>query len=144
MTVGDDALGPGPPDGVAATRRLWVAAVATVVATATAAGVILAVRGEPETPTGYDDDVAERFVEVCTADAADLGFAAPDAFCRCSYDRIASEVPFDRFVEIDARMGEDPGAVPDEIDRIRTECFAGATGEQVPNTAPTSTAPAGA
>jgi hypothetical protein len=97
---------------------------ATVLVGALIGGILL-LRGDPGDTTDYDDAVAERFLSVCTADATALGFSAPAEFCRCSYDRIAAEIPFERFVEIDATMREDPGDVPDEIDRIRTDCFVG-------------------
>ena len=140
MTVPDETVGPRPPDGTGARRRLWLAGAGTVAALAVSVIVIQALRGAPAGPSGYDDGVAERFLAVCGAQAADLGFSAPDAFCRCSYDRIELEVPFDRFVEIDARIQQDPGAVPDEIDRIRTECFVGTAGVPATTTPSATTA----
>ena len=134
-----------PPRTTGAGRRLIATLVGGAVLTAIVLGAILIARGDGDEQTDYDESVAERFLSVCTADAADLGFTDPDGFCRCSYDRIRAEIPYERFVEIDAAVSEDPGGLPDEIDRIRTECFAdpaaGAPSVIVPTSAPSASAP---
>lgn len=122
-----------PPARIVAVRRLVVTIIAGSVLAGLAIGGILLVRDEPAESTDYDSAVADRFLSVCTADATDLGFTAPSEFCACSYERISAEVLYERFVEIDEAMREDPGAVPDEIDRIRTDCFVGTA--TVPTTA---------
>lgn len=130
----DDRAAPRPPPTAAARRRLLATLGGGAVMVVVAIGGILLLREDPDDPTDYDDAVADQFLSVCTADATDLGFTAPAEFCRCSFDRIRVEIPFERFVEIDAAMREDPGAVPEEIDRIRTDCFVG-TAEPTPTTA---------
>jgi hypothetical protein len=126
-------------------RRLVVTVIAGSVLAGLVIGGILLVRDESAESTDYDSAVADRFLSVCTADATDLSFSAPAEFCVCTYERISVELSFERFVEIDEAMREDPGAVPDEIDRIRTDCFVGTA--TVPTTAdpgalPTVTTPA--
>lgn len=137
MVDDQDAARPPPTEAVG--RRLAATLVGGTLVLGLVIGGILLLRGDADEQTDYDEAVAERFLSVCTQDAADLGFAAPAEFCRCSYERIVAEIPFDRFVQMDAAMREDPGAVPDEIDRIRTDCFVGTA----PTPPPTTAAPAG-
>jgi hypothetical protein len=131
-----------PPAAERARRRLVVTGVLGAVLVAVVIGGILILRGDPEDQSDYDDAVADRFLAICTADATELGFADPVEFCRCTYDRIVAEIPFARFVEMDAALREDPGAVPDDIALIRTECFVGTaappppTGDSATTTAP--------
>jgi hypothetical protein len=119
----DDPQPTRPPPAVGARRRLLATLLGGAVLAAAVIGGILLLRGDSDDQTDYNGAVADRFLAVCTADATDAGFNDPGGFCRCSYDRIRAEIPFERFVEIDAAMRDDPTAVPDEIDRIRTECF---------------------
>ena len=46
-----------------------------------------------------------------------------EAVCQCVYDKIEATVPFDRFVEIDEQLNENPDAPrPQELVDILTEC----------------------
>jgi len=123
--------------------RLAVGVVAVLGLAAVVVGGILFLRDE-DPPTDYDARTEDDFMATCTADAEDLGFTRADDFCRCAYDDIRAEVPYDRFVAIDRALQDDPAAVPEEIDRIRTACYveveaAGAPPATVP--APTTTTP---
>ena len=57
---------------------------------------------------------------------------------------IVAEVPYDRFLEIDAALAADPSAVPGPIDRIRTTCYleVEAAGPTIAPTVPSTTVPA--
>jgi hypothetical protein len=124
--VPDAAGSARPPDAPGARGRLLGAVLVGTVLIAAAIGGILLLRGDRDDQTDYDDGVADRFLSVCTADAAGLGFVDPDGFCRCSYERIRAEIPFERFVEIDAAMAERSAPAPEEIVRIRSECYGAA------------------
>ena len=123
--------------------RLVVGLVAVVGLAAAVVGGILFLRDE-DPPTDYDARTEDDFMATCTADAEELGFTRAADFCRCTYDDIRADIPYDRFVAIDEALQADPAAVPEEIDRIRTACYveveaAGAPPSTVP--APTTTEP---
>ena len=122
--------------------RLLVGLVAVVGLAAVVVGGILYVRDE-DPPTDYDARTEDDFMATCTADADQLGFTRSGDFCQCAYDDITAEIDYDDFVEIDAALQEDPSAVPDEIDRIRTACYVEveAAGAPVPTSAPSTTEP---
>ena len=121
--------------------RLLVGAIAVVGLAALVVGGILYVRDE-DPPSDYDARTEDDFMATCTADADQLGFTRAEDFCRCAYDDIQAEVPYDRFVAIDEALQADPSAVPDEIDRIRTACYVEveAGGTPAIETVPTTTA----
>jgi hypothetical protein len=104
--------------------RLVLGAAGAVVLAGLVVGGILFLRdGEDEAPTDYDTRIEDDFMATCTRDAESLGFARAGDFCRCAYDGIRENVPFDRFLEIDAALQADPTAVPEQVDRIRTACY---------------------
>ena len=122
--------------------RLLVGAIAVVGLAALVVGGILYFRDE-DPPSDYDARTEDDFMATCTADADQLGFTRSDDFCQCAYDDITAEIGYDDFVEIDAALSDDPSAVPDDIDRIRTTCYVEveAAGAPVPTTVPTTTEP---
>ncbi len=122
--------------------RLVVGAVAVLGLAALVVGGILYVRDE-DPPSDYDARTEDDFMATCTADADSLGFSRAEDFCRCAYDDIRAEVPYDRFVAIDEALQADPSAVPEEIDRIRTACYVEveAAGAPTGTTGPTTTEP---
>lgn len=102
--------------------RLVIGVAAAVVLAAAVVGGILFLRDE-DPPSDYDERIEDDFMATCTADAEALGFTRSADFCRCAYDDLRAEIPFTRFVEIDAALQVDPTAVPGEVDRIRTACY---------------------
>jgi hypothetical protein len=89
---------------------------------ATLAGVALALVACGGGDDGGDDDgygPGERadFVEACSAGASE------DA-CGCYYDRLADEVPRERFEQLDEQIRDDPTAIPDDIADMAADCSA--------------------
>ncbi len=66
---------------------------------------------------GYSDDVKQTFLVSCTHREQQ-----PDALCRCIFDEIAQQLPFDRYVELDKQMQQDDKFIPDELRRIAADC----------------------
>ncbi|MET0147806.1 MAG: hypothetical protein ABWZ14_09005 [Acidimicrobiales bacterium] len=121
--------------------KLVVGAAAVVVLAAAVVGGILFVRDDGP-PTDYDARIEEDFMATCTADAEKLDFSRSEDFCRCAYDGIRADIPFDRFLAIDAALQADPTAVPGPVDRIRTACYFEIEADRTLSTVPTTTAPA--
>lgn len=71
------------------------------------------------TDDGYGPDERSDFVEACAA-----GAGVDEDACECFYDRLADEVPHDRFVEVDEQIRDDPTAVPDDIADMAVACSA--------------------
>jgi hypothetical protein len=67
--------------------------------------------------SGYGRDTQGAFLETCVNKEQQ-----PEAICRCTYQKITEEIPFDRYVEIDKQLQKDPTAVPDELLRIVADC----------------------
>lgn len=65
----------------------------------------------------YGPEARNEFVDACSAG----GDASQDA-CRCFYDRLAAEVPFERFEQIDARIRDDAADIPGDIVDMAVEC----------------------
>ena len=84
---------------------------------------------------GYTRALRRSFVDVCVE--ARGGEGAPS--CRCWYDRIAEEVPFEELGEIDDLVAEEgPEGAPDEIYTYLAECVFRI---DVPRAGTTTTAP---
>jgi actin-like ATPase involved in cell morphogenesis len=66
---------------------------------------------------GYTPEIEANFLDSCTG-----GGAVSDSVCQCTYDTIEAEIPFDRFMEIDAELNENPDAQPQELVDIVTRC----------------------
>jgi hypothetical protein len=67
--------------------------------------------------SGYNATIEANFMNSCTADAQ-----PGEAACQCIYDKIEATVPFDRFVEIDQQLTDDPSARPPELIDIFDQC----------------------
>ncbi len=119
--------------------RLVVGALAVVGLAAVVVGGILFLRDE-DPPTDYDARTEDDFMATCTADADQLGFSRAEDFCRCAYEDIRAQFPYDRYLEVDRALQRDPSAVPDALDRIRTACFVEVEAAGTPPPAPTTTA----
>src|SRR5262245_3220631 len=72
-----------------------------------------------EQADGYNATVERNFMDSCTADAE-----PGEAVCQCAYDQIEATVPYERFVEIDEELNQNPDARPQELVDILTECTA--------------------
>jgi len=70
-----------------------------------------------EEASGYNATIEANFMNSCTADAQ-----PGQAACQCIYDQIEATVPFDRFVEIDQQLTDDPSARPQELIDIFDQC----------------------
>ncbi len=90
---------------------------------AVVAGAALAACGGGDGDSGYGPDERADFVEACSA-----GSAATTEACGCFYDRLADEVPYERFEQVDEQIRTDPSAIPDDIADMAVECSAGQPG----------------
>lgn len=70
--------------------------------------------GEPE---GYGPELRAEFVEDCVATGT-----AEDV-CRCFYDSLEAEVPFDRYQRIEERVREGAG-IPADVADLAAACDA--------------------
>lgn len=66
---------------------------------------------------GYSPDTEGAFMEACTVNQ---GQSVP--VCKCTYDEITRQIPFDRYVELDKELQADPNKVPDDVIRIVADC----------------------
>lgn len=66
---------------------------------------------------GYSGDTEGAFLESCT-----VRQGQPVPVCKCTYDEITRQIPFDRYVELDKELQADPNKVPDELVRIVADC----------------------
>jgi hypothetical protein len=57
------------------------------------------------------------FIAACAAGQADAGDV-----CKCTYQEIVKTIPFDRYLELDRQMQDNPKLVPDEIRTIAVAC----------------------
>jgi hypothetical protein len=67
--------------------------------------------------TNYGRDTQGAFMETCVQKERQ-----PEAICRCVYDEIRQQIPFERYVEIDKELQKDSKAVPDEVLSIVSDC----------------------
>ncbi|MEY2433684.1 MAG: hypothetical protein QOC92_3409 [Acidimicrobiaceae bacterium] len=66
---------------------------------------------------GYGGATEAAFMETCTHKESQ-----PAQMCKCIYDEISRQVPFDRYVELDKQMQKDDKFVPDELVRAAADC----------------------
>jgi hypothetical protein len=81
-----------------------------------AACVLLGV-GCSKTSHSYSRDTEGAFMESCTVKQGQ-----PERVCKCTYDEITRQLPFDRYVELDKQLQKEPEAVPDDLIRIVSDC----------------------
>jgi len=126
------ASGSGPGGGGTGNRNLWIAVGALVAVVLVAVVAFTQLGGDDdetggggtgsETTTteaagGYTPQIEANFLASCTS-----GGQVSDEVCQCSFDKIEAEIPFERFMEIDAELSENPDAQPQELVDIVTEC----------------------
>jgi hypothetical protein len=73
--------------------------------------------GGDDSGDGYGAEERSDFVEACSAGASAEA-------CGCFYDRLADQVPHERFEELDEQIRDDPTAIPDEIADLAIMCSA--------------------
>jgi hypothetical protein len=66
---------------------------------------------------GYGRATETAFLETCTHRENQ-----PEQMCKCIYDEISAQIPFDRYVELDKQMQKDDKFVPDELIRVAADC----------------------
>ena len=71
-----------------------------------------------ETPDTYDAERRDAFVKDCTT--ADV----PERLCRCFFDGVATHLPFDQFVLLDAKLADPSAEIPAEVADLAAECAA--------------------
>jgi hypothetical protein len=64
----------------------------------------------------YPQEVIDNFNSSCT------GAGGPVDFCQCIIDDLQETVAYDRFVEIDAQLAENPDDIPPELDASVARC----------------------
>ncbi len=65
---------------------------------------------------GYPPEVIANFTSSCT------GAGSPASFCGCVIDELQANVSYDRFIEIDQQLAENPGALPSELTDAAAAC----------------------
>src|SRR4051812_16041047 len=65
----------------------------------------------------YGRSTEVPFIAACAAGDVDAG-----EVCRCTYEEIVKTIPFDRYVELDRQMQDNPKVVPDEIRNLAVGC----------------------
>ena len=83
-----------------------------------AVALIATACGSEGLPSSYSDQDARaqrQFVEACEASLAGTEIADPPAYCECAFFTVASELSFAEFLELDERLKEDPGALPNDV-----------------------------
>ena len=80
---------------------------------------------------GYGPELRDRFVDDCSGQGTD------EDVCRCFYDRLAAEVSFHRFQEIDRQIRDGDTDVPADIVDLVAAC--GADPALAPTTVTTAT-----
>lgn len=73
------------------------------------------------TPTDYGQVTEENFASAC----AESGENESD--CRCFYDAIVRDIPFEEFKDLESQVKDDPTDVPAAYEDIVTSCVAGET-----------------
>ena len=83
-------------------------------------GLVLVVAcGGDDPPDGYGPALRASFVEECTTDSASA------QACGCFYDRLAAEVPFDRFEALDEKLtGDEDQELPADLAGFAAGCAA--------------------
>lgn len=83
-----------------------------------AVGLVMAGCGN-DSPSEYNAEVEENFIETCT----DQGGDDLRDVCQCAYDAFEEQIPFDRFQRVDERLADDPDAnLPDEFVDLYADC----------------------
>ena len=127
-TGGSGGSGGGP------STTLWIVLAGIVAVVVVAAALIVSLGGADDeqgggssttdtttdTTTGtggYTPQIESNFLSSCTE-----GGAVSQDVCQCAFDAIEADVPFDRFMEIDQELTDDPDAQPQELVDIMAAC----------------------
>ncbi|HET6949844.1 MAG TPA: hypothetical protein VFI47_05700 [Acidimicrobiales bacterium] len=130
-----------PPAGAGSNLAVWLA-VGAIAAVAIILAIIVATSGggkdDPESgsgsssdtgsdsgseSSGYTAEVEAAFVGSCKASEDDGGLTEEQ--CRCAFDELKANVPFDRFEEIDTELTDDPTNIPPELIEATAACVSG-------------------
>jgi hypothetical protein len=84
---------------------------------ALAVAVALLLLGCSSNNHGYTSATETAFMAACQA-----GQTGSEPICRCAYDEIVRQIPFDTYVDYDRRIRKDPKDVPPDIVRIVADC----------------------
>jgi hypothetical protein len=74
-------------------------------------------------PDDYGAQTEEVFLRKCVGDDGEI----QEELCRCAYDRIRSEIPYDEYVALDKALADKPDALPEQIVALIFECAADLT-----------------
>ena len=91
---------------------------------------VLATGCSDDVEGSYDADTRASFLEACTEDDAD---PALRGVCECTYETMVDEVPFERFVEIEAELAAEGELAPElapEVVAILDDCIDEVSREQ--------------
>jgi hypothetical protein len=66
---------------------------------------------------GYSPDTEGAFMASCTVNQQQ-----PEPVCKCTYDEITRQIPYDRYLELDKELQADPNKVPDDVVHIVSDC----------------------
>lgn len=59
------------------------------------------------TPTEYNEQVQDSYMSGCRVALNDPQFDNVDAVCRCAYERISAQMPFEDFAALNNRLKND-------------------------------------
>jgi len=99
-------------------RRRWAIGTVAVVFGTCLAAVALAWAAAPDSPTGHGPVAEQVIVDACTRGRGGEGRDG----CRCAYERLAAEVPWDRAAELDRALSRGD-AVPEDIEGLVAACW---------------------
>jgi hypothetical protein len=99
-------------------RRRWAVGTVAVVLGLCALVLVVSWVAAPDSPTGYGAAAESVIVDACTRARGGEGREG----CRCAYDRLAAEVPWDRAVELDEGLGRGE-PLPPEIAELVAGCW---------------------
>jgi hypothetical protein len=71
-------------------------------------------------PSGYGKQSEAVFMRSCVQTNGQTA----ERLCRCSYDQIVKQIPYDRWKEIDRELRDHPDTVPSDLERIVVACAA--------------------
>jgi hypothetical protein len=73
-------------------------------------------------PSDYTSSVREDFVAGCETVGGQDGLDGSAAYCRCAWDTISTQVPFDEFKRINDQLSADPAPIPPEWQDLLEPC----------------------
>ena len=79
--------------------------------------------GRPSTPDQYGDTTERNFLRGCTDEAE--GVSDIDEVCRCTYDAIVEEIPYDEFKRVNSELSDNPARLPEPFQALLDGCQEG-------------------